>query len=108
MLGNISLFTKQDLSIFSISINYGLLRLLIILQYLNNYIKLIGNPYSTITIASQLKNQWLKYAYYVIKVHNTFHGLQSSILYHLKSPPCNEMMTFYLQFLKFDSLSVIV
>jgi hypothetical protein len=30
------------------------------------------------------------------------------ILYHLKSPPCNEMMTFYLYFLEFESSSVIV
>jgi len=30
------------------------------------------------------------------------------ILYHLKSPPYNEMMTFYFQFLKFVFSSVIV
>jgi len=30
------------------------------------------------------------------------------ILYHLKSSHCNEMMTFYFQFLKFDYSSVIV
>jgi hypothetical protein len=30
------------------------------------------------------------------------------ILYHLKSPLCNEMMAFYFQFLKFDNSSAIV
>jgi hypothetical protein len=30
------------------------------------------------------------------------------ILYHLKSPPCNEMMAFYFQFFKFDNSCAIV
>jgi hypothetical protein len=43
------------------------------------------------------KKSTLHTCYYVIKVHNYFYGLWQKMLHHFKSPPSNEMMTFYFQ-----------
>jgi hypothetical protein len=53
------------------------------------------------------KIQHLTHVYHVKKAHNFFCGPWSKILQHLKSPSCNEMMTFDSQIFYFGFTGII-